>query len=79
MYSCPPCTNGYVFFFQILGAKDYALILGMPGTGKTYTMVHAVKSLLIRGESILLTSYTNSAIDTLLMKLKTEVCVLPLK
>ncbi|ONM14575.1 DNA replication ATP-dependent helicase/nuclease JHS1 isoform X2 [Zea mays] len=57
---------------KILGAKDYALILGMPGTGKTYTMVHAVKSLLIRGESILLTSYTNSAIDTLLMKLKTE-------
>ncbi|TVU15982.1 hypothetical protein EJB05_39528, partial [Eragrostis curvula] len=57
---------------KILGAKDYALILGMPGTGKTYTMVHAVKSLLIRGESVLLTSYTNSAIDTLLMKLKTE-------
>lgn len=57
---------------KILGAKDYSLILGMPGTGKTYTMVHAVKSLLIRGESILLTSYTNSAIDTLLMKLKTE-------
>ncbi|KAL6843952.1 hypothetical protein ACP4OV_026523 [Aristida adscensionis] len=57
---------------KILGAKDYALILGMPGTGKTYTMVHAVKSLLIRGESILLTSYTNSAIDTLLMKLKSE-------
>jgi DNA replication ATP-dependent helicase Dna2 len=50
----------------------------MPGTGKTYTMVHAVKSLLIRGESVLVTSYTNSAIDTLLMKLKTEVCDLPL-
>uniref|UniRef100_A0A0D9W8R2 DNA replication ATP-dependent helicase/nuclease n=1 Tax=Leersia perrieri TaxID=77586 RepID=A0A0D9W8R2_9ORYZ len=57
---------------KILAAKDYALILGMPGTGKTYTMVHAVKSLLLRGESILLTSYTNSAIDNLLMKLKTE-------
>ncbi|KAF0892190.1 hypothetical protein E2562_014783, partial [Oryza meyeriana var. granulata] len=57
---------------KILAAKDYALILGMPGTGKTYTMVHAVKSLLMRGESILLTSYTNSAIDNLLMKLKTE-------
>ncbi|XP_052154106.1 DNA replication ATP-dependent helicase/nuclease JHS1 isoform X3 [Oryza glaberrima] len=57
---------------KILAAKDYALILGMPGTGKTYTMVHAVKSLLMRGESILLTSYTNSAIDNLLMKLKAE-------
>jgi hypothetical protein len=30
---------------------------------------------LMRGESILLTSYTNSAIDNLLMKLKAEVCV----
>lgn len=59
--------------FQILQAKDYALILGMPGTGKTSTMVHAVNALLIRGASILLTSYTNSAVDNLLIKLKTQV------
>ncbi|KAM0935396.1 putative DNA helicase [Dioscorea sansibarensis] len=57
---------------KILSAKDYALVLGMPGTGKTSTMVHAVKALLLRGASILLTSYTNSAIDNLLLKLKTE-------
>lgn len=59
--------------FQILTAKDYALILGMPGTGKTSTMVHAVKALLLRGASILLTSYTNSAVDNLLIKLKAQV------
>ena len=59
--------------FQILAARDYALILGMPGTGKTSTMVHAVNALLIRGASILLTSYTNSAVDNLLIKLKTQV------
>lgn len=58
---------------QILTAKDYALILGMPGTGKTSTMVHAVKALLMRGASILLTSYTNSAVDNLLLKLKAQV------
>lgn len=58
---------------QILTAKDYALILGMPGTGKTSTMVHAVKALLMRGASILLTSYTNSAVDNLLIKLKAQV------
>ncbi|XAR54242.1 DNA helicase [Bertholletia excelsa] len=57
---------------KILTAKDYALILGMPGTGKTSTMVHAVKALLTRGASILLTSYTNSAVDNLLIKLKAQ-------
>ncbi|CAL0302859.1 unnamed protein product [Lupinus luteus] len=57
---------------KMLTAKDYALILGMPGTGKTSTMVHAVKSLLIRGTSILLTAYTNSAVDNLLIKLKAQ-------
>ncbi|KAL4378954.1 hypothetical protein GQ457_02G021680 [Hibiscus cannabinus] len=57
---------------KILTAKDYALILGMPGTGKTSTMVHAVKALLMRGSSILLTSYTNSAVDNLLIKLKSQ-------
>lgn len=62
--------------FQILTAKDYALILGMPGTGKTSTMVHAVKALLIRGSSILLASYTNSAVDNLLIKLKAQVLMI---
>ncbi|KAJ6319289.1 hypothetical protein OIU78_014832 [Salix suchowensis] len=57
---------------KILTAKDYALILGMPGTGKTSTLVHAVKAMLMRGASILLTSYTNSAIDNLLIKLKAQ-------
>ncbi|KAK1273977.1 hypothetical protein QJS04_geneDACA012087 [Acorus gramineus] len=57
---------------KILTAKDYTLILGMPGTGKTSTMVHAVKALLMRGSSILVTSYTNSAVDNLLIKLKAE-------
>ncbi|XP_054795481.1 DNA replication ATP-dependent helicase/nuclease JHS1-like isoform X1 [Prosopis cineraria] len=57
---------------KILTAKDYALILGMPGTGKTSTMVHAVKALLIRGTTILLTAYTNSAVDNLLIKLKAQ-------
>ncbi|KAG7018906.1 DNA replication ATP-dependent helicase/nuclease DNA2, partial [Cucurbita argyrosperma subsp. argyrosperma] len=63
---------------KILTAKDYALILGMPGTGKTSTMVHAVKALLMRGVSILLTSYTNTAVDNLLIKLKSQVSLGPL-
>ncbi|GAB4860615.1 hypothetical protein Ancab_035775 [Ancistrocladus abbreviatus] len=63
---------------EILTAKDYALILGMLGTGKTSTMVYAVKALLLRGASILLTSYTNTAVDNLLIKLKAEVSLGPL-
>lgn len=61
------------FLMQILTAKDYALILGMPGTGKTSTLVYAIKALLMRGASVLLTSYTNSAVDNLLIKLKIQV------
>ena len=42
----------------------------MPGTGKTSTIVHAVRALLARGASILL---TNSAVDNILLKLKQQV------
>jgi Cdc6-like AAA superfamily ATPase len=64
--------GGNVMWVQILAARDYALILGMPGTGKTSTIVHAVNALLARGASVLLTSYTNSAVDNILLKLKMQ-------
>jgi DNA replication ATP-dependent helicase Dna2 len=54
---------------QVLTARDYALILGMPGTGKTTTIAEIIKALVERGKSVLLTSYTHSAVDTILMKL----------
>ncbi|KAJ7535699.1 hypothetical protein O6H91_12G043000 [Diphasiastrum complanatum] len=57
---------------KILAARDYALILGMPGTGKTSTIVHAVQALCARGASVLLASYTNSAVDNILLKLKLQ-------
>lgn len=44
----------------------------MLGTGKTSTMVHTVKVLLMRDSSIFLTSYKNSAVDNLLIKLKAQ-------
>jgi DNA replication ATP-dependent helicase Dna2 len=54
---------------KVLTAKDYALVLGMPGTGKTTTIAEIIIALVNRGKSVLLTSYTHSAVDTILMKL----------
>ncbi|KAG8995284.1 Tripartite DNA replication factor [Tulasnella sp. JGI-2019a] len=54
---------------KVLQARDYALILGMPGTGKTTTVAEIIKELVRRGKTVLLTSYTHSAVDTILLKL----------
>lgn len=54
---------------KVLSAEDYALILGMPGTGKTTVIAALIKELVARGKTVLLTSYTHSAVDTILMKL----------
>ena len=50
-------------------AKDYLLILGMPGSGKTTTIAHIVKTLVTQGKTVLLTSYTHTAVDNILLKL----------
>ncbi|KAJ3395007.1 Tripartite DNA replication factor [Entophlyctis sp. JEL0112] len=57
---------------RVLAADDYSLILGMPGTGKTTTISQMIKILVSRGNSVLLTAYTHSAVDNVLLKLKAE-------
>ena len=42
----------------------------MPGTGKTATLSLIIRALVARGERVLVTSYTHSAVDNLLRKLK---------
>ncbi|KAI9619356.1 hypothetical protein KEM48_006268 [Puccinia striiformis f. sp. tritici PST-130] len=54
---------------KVLTAKDYALVLGMPGTGKTTTIAELIKTLIKMGKTVLLTSYTHSAVDNILSKL----------
>ncbi|KAJ3509904.1 hypothetical protein NMY22_g16142 [Coprinellus aureogranulatus] len=54
---------------KVLSAEDYALILGMPGTGKTTVIAALIKILVAQGKTVLLTSYTHSAVDTILRKL----------
>eukprot|EP00803_Ostreobium_quekettii_P011157 evm.model.scf_33.7 EVM.evm.TU.scf_33.7 scf_33:139269-152615(+) len=53
----------------VVDVQDYCLILGMPGTGKTTTIANAVKALASSECSILVTAYTNSAVDNILLKL----------
>ncbi|CCU81907.1 putative DNA replication ATP-dependent helicase dna2 [Blumeria hordei DH14] len=55
---------------KVMNAEDYALVLGMPGTGKTTTVAHIIRALVSRGKSVLLTSYTHTAVDNILLKLK---------
>ena len=55
--------------FKILMAKHYALCLGMPGSGKTTLIVALVRLMVKMGKSVLLTAYTHSAVDNVLVKL----------
>lgn len=55
---------------KVLTAKDYALILGMPGTGKTTTIAHVIRALLAENKTILLTSFTHTAVDNILLKIR---------
>lgn len=55
---------------KVLLSKDYTLVVGMPGTGKTTTICTLVRILHACGFSVLLTSYTHSAVDNILLKLK---------
>lgn len=57
---------------KIMSAEDYALVLGMPGTGKTTTIAHLIRALVAKGKSVLLTSYTHTAVDNILLKLKQD-------
>jgi hypothetical protein len=55
---------------RALAAEDYVLLLGMPGSGKTSTISFLIRLFLSRGQRILITSYTHSAVDNILEKLK---------
>lgn len=55
---------------KVLSADNYALILGMPGTGKTTVIAQLINILAQQGKTILLASYTHSAVDNILLKLR---------
>lgn len=54
---------------KALAAKDYLLIKGMPGTGKTETIVALIQLLESLGKTVLLTSHTHTAVDNVCLRL----------
>ena len=54
---------------NILRAQDVAIIHGPPGTGKTTTMVSAIKMTLERESQVLVTAPSNTAVDLLTKRL----------
>eukprot|EP01060_Flectonema_neradi_P012418 TRINITY_DN19236_c0_g1_i1.p1 TRINITY_DN19236_c0_g1~~TRINITY_DN19236_c0_g1_i1.p1 ORF type:complete len:1247 (+),score=182.65 TRINITY_DN19236_c0_g1_i1:70-3741(+) len=62
---------------RILSAKDYHIVQGLPGTGKSFLIANLVgilvqqqrRGLRRQGAKILISSGTNSAIDTIAMKI----------
>ncbi|MCK9932564.1 ATP-binding protein [Frankia sp. Mgl5] len=56
-----------------LTVPDLSLVLGPPGTGKTRTIGSAVRAAAVHGQRVLVTSYTNRAVDNLLERLPADL------
>lgn len=57
---------------KIISAKDIAIIHGPPGTGKTTTLVQAIRETLKTESQVLVCSSSNTAVDLLTEKLHRE-------
>lgn len=57
---------------QCLSQPDYSLILGVPGSGKTTAIISMIIALAMAGKRVLLVSYTNAAVDHVMLKLKSQ-------
>ena len=55
---------------KVLMSSDYTIIRGMPGSGKTTVIVAVIRLLILCGHRVLLTSFTNAAVDNVMLKLQ---------
>lgn len=54
---------------EILAARDIAIVHGPPGTGKTTTLIYAIKELCKTESTVLVTAPSNTAVDLLTERL----------
>lgn len=52
-----------------VGADDFYLIIGPPGTGKTYVIQELIQHLVNHGQKVLITAWTNVAVDNILQRI----------
>ena len=57
---------------RALQMRDYLLVHGPPGTGKTSVIAEIVKRLRQQGRRVLLAAFTNQAVDNMLLRLERE-------
>lgn len=55
--------------WMMANAHDYMLLRGLPGAGKTHTLVAGIQYLMRQGRSVLVSAHTNSAVDNVLSRL----------
>ncbi|CAH8522563.1 unnamed protein product [Schistosoma turkestanicum] len=65
----PLNINQRTAILQSLFSKNYLLIKGYPGSGKTETLIALLRVLIILKKKILVTAHTHSAVDNLLVRL----------
>lgn len=59
-----------VAILSAVGTDSYCLFKGLPGTGKTQTVIALIRLLVAMGKSVLITSNTHSAVDNVLRRLQ---------
>lgn len=57
---------------RALQMRDYLLIHGPPGTGKTSVIAQIVREFCQQGQRVLLAAFTNQAVDNMLKRLESE-------
>ena len=59
-----------ISILKALSTDSYQLLRGMPGAGKTQTIIAMIRLLVALDQSVLITSYTHAAVDNILLKLR---------